>query len=426
MEKGIGARTVIRFAPILVRMIMSERKATGITQDMMKIIMTKHIIRAAEWLFLFFLSIQTNDLEKCCQYQQYYDTIKRRYGRDLGGLWKMKLVNIAERFKDKKEIIHQIAQIAPEILSSKNIGEMVEKLGHLGAVTLEEKTYCEMRLQAKKICLMAELIFKKHGIEGFSGLNFVDRENQSKFGKLIVVSHPHLPKEFVDHFDGKEIEPFGGSCARSMVLNKIIEVQNIEKSLLFSEEQINMMMKYGFYSNISFPIHYDDGELIGSLFVIHETKEKIEEELKTEIRELIVNLEHILTMLQEGWSNKEIIRFKGIMSPELVMVYVEPTCEEVIGYGPKDMFYQRDLAFFVHPDDRERVALDLKPLSEGISTRTFYRCKTKWGSFIPVDMLSIPIKELDGTVRYIENYNMFNTFACKEFKSMLDKKMAHQ
>ncbi|WP_180230062.1 PAS domain-containing protein [Bacillus sp. AFS073361] len=337
----------------------------------------------------------------------------------------MKLVNIAERFKDKKEIIHQIAQIAPEILLSKNIGEMVEKLGNIGAVTLEEKTYCEMRLQAKKICLMVELIFKRHGIEGFSGLNFVDRENEYKLGKLVVVSHPHLPHEFVDHFDGKEILPFGGSCARSMVLNRVVEVQNIENSLLFSDEQVRMMKKFGFYSNISFPIHYDNGELIGSLFFIHGTKKEICEESKAEIRELIVNLEHILTLLQEGWSNKEIICFKGIMTTDFIMAYVEPICEDMIGYGPQDMFYTKSLEFFIHPDDKERVYKNLQPLHDGKSARTLFRCITRKGTYVTLEMLCVPVKELGGDIRYIENYVMLNTDSCKGFDNLLQEKMAH-
>ncbi|PFP29368.1 hypothetical protein COJ96_10715 [Bacillus sp. AFS073361] len=65
-EKGIGAVTVIRSALMLVRMNTREGKL----QDTMKNIMMKHTIRIAEWLFYFFLSILTNDSEKCCQGQQ--------------------------------------------------------------------------------------------------------------------------------------------------------------------------------------------------------------------------------------------------------------------------------------------------------------------------------------------------------------------
>lgn len=335
----------------------------------------------------------------------------------------MKLVNLVEQYRYKKEIVRQISEIAPELLTTKNIRLLVQKLYDIGVVYPEEKTYFEVRLQAKLVCLLVEKMFAEYGWDVNAGLILVDKEDKSRFGKTVFLSCPHFPEEIKNLFDEKPIDPFGGVGCRSLVVNKIVECRDIFTSPLYNEKMLEVLHKYGIQSAVSFPIHFDEnGSVIGTLVVNSRTKLKMCDEIRAKIVDKLEDLEHVFTGLNEAWKNKDVIRFKGIMSPDCMMVYIDPEVENAIGFTQHDIIHQMHFNQFTHPDDRDMVAKQMAPLKEGKTSRTVYRCLTKDGSYKVIQILTIPVKETDGTLRYYENHVAVNSAACKEFESKLKSK----
>lgn len=337
----------------------------------------------------------------------------------------MKLVNVVERMRYKKEIVQQIHELAPEMLTSKNIGNLVEKLHSIGAVTTEEKTYFETRLHAKVICLMVEKLLEEHGLEGNAALLLVDRDNESKYGKLIYLSAPHMPKEVRLLWDEEEIDPFNGVVCRAILQNKIVDCKDIRMSPLYAKEKIIVLEKYGIITSIAFPIRCNDRTVMGALAVNSRFKMEINEQLKREITAAIQDLEHIFTCVQERWKNKNVIRFRNIMSPNGTIMYVDPIVENEFGYRPFEINQKLNLHYFIHPEDIKMVEKDLEPLfKENRTTKIVFRCLTKKKDYKTTEILFIPIKESDGTIRYYEGHVSLNTEECALFNNYLERKTA--
>ena len=66
----------------------------------------------------------------------------------------------------------------------------------------------------------------------------------------------------------------------------------------------------------------------------------------------------------------------AIISPELRLTYLSPSAHQILGRGP-DELVGSNLASLVHPDDRKKIALDLKQVAAEASSRRVIECRLR-------------------------------------------------
>lgn len=328
--------------------------------------------------------------------------------------------------KYKKDILKQIKKIAPEFLVTKDVARMMEKLYFDGVVYREEKTFFETKLYGKIICLMVEKVFYDHDLEVDASLYLVDGKNDSGYSKLISLSAPYVPEEITKILDGRKIAPFDGSWSRAVLTNKIVVVKDINTSTLYNDNTLEIMQRYGVESEVCFPIHCDNGEVIGVLIISSHEKMKLETEFLLQIAEMIESMKYVFSVLQESWKDNVAIEFKGIMDRNGKIMYAEQNVESILGFKPNEINNILNYRFFVHPKDMKKVENELEILfKENKAARTIFRARTKLEGYKTIDILCVPVKNMDGSLRYYKFYVRTNSVACKEYDELTNKKMAN-
>ncbi|WP_306010505.1 PAS domain-containing protein [Bacillus sp. MMSF_3328] len=332
----------------------------------------------------------------------------------------MKLVNVLQRQRYKKEINEFIKQIAPELLAFEGKETLAfQKLCLMGAISKQEKVYFDMKLEAKIICLIIEHMYKEKGMEVFCAVNFIDFDYKSPgiIGKLIHLSGPHVPDEYVRVVDGYLIDPFKCPCGRAIILNEIVHTNNAPDDPISEDGLRNVFKKYHIQGVTSYPIHID-GEAIGTLTAMrcHDPVLEPEEARKfqEEIHERIMDMENVFTVLQEKWKNMNVTSWKYIVSGDGQLYYAEEPVEEVFGYNPSDLmgesFYE-----ICHPDDKDKLRAVLKKVFENHKAKkVVVRFINPEGKYITTENLFVPVHD-NGKLRYIEVFISVNTKGCQKF-----------
>jgi hypothetical protein len=331
----------------------------------------------------------------------------------------LKLVNVVQRHKYKKELINVIREIAPELLSSQSIQVVTDKLVNLGLVSSEEKIYFDIRLQAKIVVLMIERLLEEHGIEAIGSVAFIDKDHKAPgtFGKVVHLSGPHVPDDYVEAIDGLDFHPFFGICGRAYAKNEIVSCHDIDQEPLFEGYGfMDVFRKYNIHSVIAFPIHVE-GETIGTLSLFSQDNLKSFTELIEIVKKKLYDLENVFTVIQENWYARNRMSYKAIIDLEN-LYYIEESCLEVLGYEPSELIHGK-YDFLVHEDDFWELEEKLLYLKENlVSVRHVMRLVRKDGQQVFGEALYMPITGEEG-LRYIEVYATLNTKACYEFAEEL-------
>lgn len=341
----------------------------------------------------------------------------------------MKLVNVVKRHRYQKDLTEMIKLIAPDLLSSQDkYAQAIERMYQMNAISRGEKTFYEIKLQGKLICLMIENIFKEHGYETYATVNFIDKENKAPgtVGTLVHLSGPHMPEEYVEAIDGLELTEFTGACGRSAAVNKIVHSVDALHDELYKDFW-PVLTKYNLQSVSSFPIHVDN-EICGTVAVFSQSILDVSSAFLEEVQQRILDLELVFARLQEDWKNRDAICWKYLLSNDMYVHYAdfEPV-EKYLGWTPEDVIGAPLLESFVHPDDWAETKNKVKQVfEEHRAKRLIYRMKKKDGSYEVLEALLIPIitagtKEL----LHIEVFQAINTKRCKEFMHSLHSKLSY-
>lgn len=335
----------------------------------------------------------------------------------------MKLVDVVQRQRYKKDITSAIKEIAPELLGDKEaVMKAIHRMHELGAVSRQEKTYVEIRLQAKLICLMIEKIFQEQGYEAYGSVLLLDKEDKKPgtFGRLVHVSGPHLPEEYSQIVDGMHLTPFTGACGRSVALNKVVHTLDAQNDPCY-EIFYEVYEKYNIRSVTSFPIHVENE--IAGIFVVYSCERfDYPTELLEKIQEEVMALECVWAVIQERWKNPDVQSWKYICDHNGMIYYLEEEAAEAIGWEYPDAVYTYH-EDYVHPDDLEQLKSGFMEIvnKQHKLFRSVWRCKTKDGSYVPLDTIFMPLTDAEG-IRYVEVFTSYNTKACKEFEEKVKRK----
>lgn len=331
----------------------------------------------------------------------------------------MKLVNVVQRQRYQRDLESFIKVIAPELLHSDNYKAAVEKMVSIGLVSRGEKTYFNIKLEAKIILLIIEALLADHGFDMNASISMIDKENRQpgSIGTLVHLSGPHMPDEYVEAVDGYAMTHFTGTCGRAIYKNHVVSCYDVFNNELFVNFW-GIYATYGIQSVLSFPVRVD-GEVIGtlSLFSTEQLKEHNDKIIEI-VEPRIEGLENVFASLQEAWEKRDVLSWKYILSSDSTVFYVEEPVNEGLGYLPQECIGKDLFTTYVHPEDREETLRDLECVIRKHKTkRSIHRIKAKDGKYIMAETLFVPITD-HKELRYIECFIAINTKACKEFEAI--------
>ncbi|HEY2685615.1 MAG TPA: PAS domain S-box protein [Steroidobacteraceae bacterium] len=134
--------------------------------------------------------------------------------------------------------------------------------------------------------------------------------------------------------------------------------------------------QYRWHLSMALPVRNTDGEItrwVGSNTDIHERK--LAETQSVRDRERMWNMSQDLMLVCNSGGQ---------------ITAVNPSAKRLLGWEEEDMV-GLSVAEFVHPDDRDATALELKRLNSGKTTRAFEnRCRTRAGDYRTLDWTAVP------------------------------------
>lgn len=157
------------------------------------------------------------------------------------------------------------------------------------------------------------------------------------------------------------------------------QVEQTGTTVTFSEDHLTLAGQELYVQCIKSPIHDSHGKLVGTQGIFWDiTERKRAEEERDRFFTLSVDM-------------------LGVANLDGYFTRVNPAFERTLGYSSEE-FMRRPFFDFLHPDDRERTAVELAAIASGKTTHLFenrYRCKD--GSYKWLSWTATPYR--DGAVR---------------------------
>lgn len=160
-------------------------------------------------------------------------------------------------------------------------------------------------------------------------------------------------------------------------------ISKLKEQGFVTDYEVDVVCKDGEILNVLVSASLN-GEILSGMFMDISARKKAEKDLRQseeKFRSLIFN-------------SSDLIR---ILDNEGLIIFDSPSSERILGY-PKDYFLGKDPLDYMHPDDLEKVKLDLEEVyqNQNPGTPTEFRILKSDGTYLPVETIAQNMMDVPG------------------------------
>lgn len=207
---------------------------------------------------------------------------------------------------------------------------------------------------------------------GFEGMLCSVMRLDDSGDRLVPVSAPSLPAEYLTAINGMQIGPAAGSCGRAAFKKEAVFVKDIATDRAWDHFR-RFALPHGLKSCWSTPILGDNKQLLGTLAVYFKTPKEPERrhlqliEILTHTAAIAINHHRGQTALQQSEARARSVVESApdaiFIQTEGRLAYANPGALRLFGAETAEQLKGRPVLDFIHPDHREKVRQRISQLN---------------------------------------------------------------